>query len=51
MLFLTNRVKRDFLDTCGRINTGSLRLRTPEGEIYDFGAGSPAAEMRIYTVC
>ena len=48
MLFLTNRVKRDFLDTCGQITTGSLRLRTPEGEIYDFGAGSPAAEMRIY---
>ena len=47
MLFLTKRVKYDFLDTCARIKTGSLRLRTPEGEIYDFGSGSPAAEMRI----
>jgi cyclopropane-fatty-acyl-phospholipid synthase len=48
MLFLTKRVKRDFLDTCGQIRTGSLRLRTPEGEVYDFGQGSPAAEMQIY---
>lgn len=48
MLFLTNRVKRDFLDSCAQISEGSLRLRTPEGEIYDFGAGSPAAEMHIY---
>jgi cyclopropane-fatty-acyl-phospholipid synthase len=48
MLFLTKRVKRDFLDTCGQIQTGSLRLRTPEGEVFDFGQGSPAAEMQIY---
>ena len=32
MLFLTARVKRDFLDTCARITRGSLRLTTPEGE-------------------
>lgn len=48
MLFLTMRVKHDFLDTCSRINSGSLRLRTPEGEVLDFGRGSPAAEMQIY---
>jgi len=48
MLFLTKRVKHDFLDTCSRITTGSLRLRTPEGEVFDFGQGSPAAEMQIY---
>jgi cyclopropane-fatty-acyl-phospholipid synthase len=48
MLFLTARVKRDFLDTCARISVGSLRLRTPEGEIYDFGAGHPAAEMQVF---
>ena len=47
MLFLTTRVKRDFLDTCARIETGALRLRTPEGEVYDFGRGQPTAEMRI----
>ena len=47
MLFLTARVKRDFLDTCARITRGSLRLTTPEGEIYDFGAGVPAAAMDI----
>lgn len=47
MLFLTNRVKKDFLDTCGQIAIGSLRLRTPEGEIHDFGTGSPAAEMQL----
>ncbi|MEY8096234.1 class I SAM-dependent methyltransferase [Falsihalocynthiibacter sp. S25ZX9] len=48
MLFLSKRVKHDFLDTCARITTGSLRLRTPEGEVYDFGAGTPAAEMQIH---
>jgi len=48
MLFLTNRVKKDFLETCARIRMGSLRLRTPEGEYYDFGQGSPAAEMQIH---
>ena len=47
MLFLTKRVKHDFLDTCAQIKSGSLRLRTPEGEIYDFGAGRPSAEMQI----
>ena len=46
MLFLTRRVKHDFLDTCQGIRTGSLRLRTPEGEVFDFGRGQPAAEMR-----
>lgn len=48
MLFLTKRVKHDFLETCAQIRIGSLRLRTPEGEVYDFGEGSPAAEMKIY---
>ncbi len=47
MLFLSKRVKHDFLETCGRIEHGSLRLRTPEGEVFDFGQGSPAAEMKI----
>ena len=47
MSFLTNRVKRDFLETCARIEHGTLRLRTPEGEVYDFGSGNPAAEMLI----
>ncbi len=47
MSFLTNRVKRDFLETCARIEHGTLRLRTPEGEVYDFGSGHPAAEMLI----
>lgn len=48
MLFLTKFVKRDFLDTCAQIRIGSLRLHTPEGDIYDFGNGSPACEMQIY---
>lgn len=48
MYFVTKRVKRDFLDTCARITSGSLRLRTPEGEVHDFGQGSPLAEIRIH---
>jgi cyclopropane-fatty-acyl-phospholipid synthase len=48
MLFLSKRVKHDFLETCARIQSGSLRLYTPEGEIFDFGTGAPAAEMQIH---
>jgi len=48
MLFLTTRIKRDFLDSCGQVTQGSLRLRTPEGEVHDFGHGAPAAEMQIH---
>lgn len=47
MLFLSNRVKADFLATCERIDRGTLHLRTPEGERYTFGAGAPEAEMEI----
>lgn len=48
MLFLTKRVKRDFLDSCQGIQTGSLRLRTPEGEVYDFGSGGVQAELQLH---
>ena len=48
MLFLNKRIKHDFLDTCARVTTGSLRLYTPEGEVFDFGEGAPSAEMQIH---
>ncbi|CUH77707.1 Cyclopropane-fatty-acyl-phospholipid synthase [Tritonibacter multivorans] len=48
MNFITTRVKRDFLDSLARIRRGSLRLITPEGEIFDFGQGLPEAEMQIH---
>lgn len=48
MLFVTNRVRADFLRTCEGITHGSLRLHTPEGEIHDFGQGAPEAEMQIH---
>ncbi|MDE4132793.1 cyclopropane-fatty-acyl-phospholipid synthase [Phaeobacter sp. QD34_3] len=48
MLFITNRVKRDFLESCARIRKGSLRLTTPEGEVHDFGQGAPEAEMVLF---
>ncbi|SDW61801.1 SAM-dependent methyltransferase [Litoreibacter albidus] len=47
-MFLTKRIKHDFLDSCAQIRDGSLRLYTPEGEILDFGNGSPACEMKLY---
>ena len=47
MPMLSARAKRDLLDGCARIRVGSLRLRTPEGEIHDFGAGEPCGEMQI----
>ena len=48
MLFLTKRVKHDFLDTCAQIQSGSLTLRTPEGEVFNFGQGSPEADIQIH---
>ena len=48
MQFLTKRVKRDFLRSCETIHSGQLRLRTPEGEIYDFGQNGAQVEMRIF---
>ncbi|SMX43146.1 SAM-dependent methyltransferase [Octadecabacter ascidiaceicola] len=48
MLFLTKRVKHDFLDTCAQIQSGSLTLRTPEGEVFSFGQGSPEADIQIH---
>jgi cyclopropane-fatty-acyl-phospholipid synthase len=48
MPILTNRVKRDFLDSCARISKGSLRLRTPEGETHDFGRGAPEAVLELH---
>lgn len=48
MLYLTKRVKHDFLDACARIKTGRLRLTTPEGEVYDFGHGAPSCDMHIH---
>lgn len=48
MLFLTNRVKREFLDSCQGIRTGGLRLRTPEGEVHDFGSGGVQAELQLH---
>ncbi|RKF17125.1 class I SAM-dependent methyltransferase [Roseovarius spongiae] len=48
MRFLTKRVKHDFLDSCQGIHTGSLRLRTPEGEIHDFGNSGVLAELHLH---
>ena len=48
MALFTKQVKRDFLETCAGIRQGSLRLITPEGEIHDFGAGEPRAEMTLH---
>ena len=48
MALFTKRVKRDFLDSCAGIQSGSLRLTTPEGEVYNFGAGAPEAELTLH---
>lgn len=47
MLFLSKRVKHDFLDCCAQIDHGSLTLKTPEGETLHFGQGDPHADMEI----
>ncbi|MEM1389112.1 MAG: cyclopropane-fatty-acyl-phospholipid synthase family protein [Pseudomonadota bacterium] len=48
MLFVTNRIKREFLDSCAGIARGSLRVITPEGDVHDFGAGEPRAEITLH---
>lgn len=48
MTVFTRQIKRSFLDSCASITQGTLRLRTPEGENYVFGAGQPEAELRIF---
>ena len=48
MLFVTKKIKHAFLDSCARIRTGSIRLRTPEGEVFDFGSGTPQGQMHIH---
>ena len=48
MALFTKRIKRDFLDSCAGIQSGSLRLTTPEGEVYRFGAGAPEAELTLH---
>jgi len=48
MAFLTDRVKRDFLATCERIEEGRLRLVTPEGEVHHFGTSGDEAEIVIH---
>lgn len=47
MLFLSNRVKHDFLATCEQIDKGTLHLMTPEGVRHTFGQGAPEADMHI----
>ncbi len=44
---LTRRVATDFLSACERIETGRLRVRTPEGHVHDFGGAGTEAEFRI----
>ncbi len=48
MPFLSDRVRREFLDSCARITGGTLRLKTPEGEWLTFGSGEPEAVMEIH---
>lgn len=44
---LRRRIGTDFLTTCERIETGRLRVRTPEGHVHRFGGTGIEAELRI----
>ncbi len=48
MSFLTDRVAAEFLASCAQIHDGTLRLKTPDGAVHDFGQGSPEASMEIH---
>ncbi len=47
MIYLSARIRREFLDALAGIRQGSLVLTTPEGDTISFGAGEPAADMHI----
>ncbi len=41
-------VAKKLLETCEQIQIGSLRMKTPNGEIHEFGEGVPRAEITIH---
>lgn len=43
----SRRLASEFLASCEGIEGGRLRVRTPEGHAYDFGAGGTEAELRV----
>ena len=45
---LSRRVEGDFLAACEGITAGRFRLRTPEGQVHDFGNGGTEAEMVLH---
>lgn len=47
MTILTDAVKREFLEACGRISIGKLSLRTPDGQMHHFGHSGEEADMEI----
>lgn len=47
MPFATRRLRHGFLDACARIETGRLRLITPDGQRHDFGTSGPEAELHL----
>lgn len=44
---LARRIETDFLAACERIETGRLRVRTPEGHVHDFGTTGTEAELQL----
>ncbi len=44
---LARGIATDFLSACDRIETGRLRVITPEGHVHDFGGDGPQAELRL----
>lgn len=47
MTVLTDAVKREFLEACGRISIGRLKLCTPDGQVHHFGSTGDEADMEI----
>ncbi|SHH79044.1 SAM-dependent methyltransferase [Cognatishimia maritima] len=47
MTLLTDAVKHEFLNACGQIKVGRLRLRTPDGQVHHFGDSGEEGDMDI----
>ena len=47
MTLTNNALKSQFLETCEKLHSGRLTLRTPDGARYQFGTDGPEADMRL----
>ena len=48
MIYINTKLKTEFLKSCEAIEKGTVRLKTPEGSVHDFGSGEPVADLELH---